>query len=90
MYYILELTSVNGDDTLIHMAADGESVDSLFAVICIENGAAIVDNCYRSIVEAQEAWPEAIPPKPYHMTPEGIAANCTINGELVTTNLEGG
>jgi hypothetical protein len=57
-------------------------VKSLYAIVEIsDGGASIVDNCYRAIHEAQSAWPDAIAPKPYHLTPSGIEQNCTIPGK---------
>jgi hypothetical protein len=86
--YIVEISRVNGDESTIYLEADGESVDSLFAVIGIaECGACIVDTCYRSIAEAQVAWPEAIAPTPYNLTPEAIATNCTIEGKTPAKKL---
>jgi hypothetical protein len=79
--YIVEIPQVLGDETTIYLEADGEAVKSLFAVVAVSDGASIVDNCYRSIGEAQEAWPKATPPKPYHLTPSAIEKNCTIRGE---------
>jgi hypothetical protein len=79
--YIVEFNSLAGDDTTIYLEADGESVNHLFAVISIaERGACVVDNCYRSIAEAQAAWPDAIPPKPYHLTGNAIDQNYTLEG----------
>lgn len=81
MHYIVEISRLDGDDTTIYLEADSESVECLFAVVAIENGASIVDNGYRSIEEAKAAWPEAIPPKPYHLTPPAVAENCTVEGK---------
>lgn len=79
--YIVEVGKVQGDDTIIYLESDGEPVDYLFAIISIaERGACVVDTCYRSVAEAQAAWPEAVPPKPYHLTPEAIDGNYTIAG----------
>jgi len=77
--YFVEISKVLGDDTAIYLEDRGEAVDSLFAVISIaERGACVVDTCYRSVAEAQAAWPEAIPPKPYHLTSPAIGRNYTI------------
>lgn len=79
--YIVEIGAVAGDDTTIYLVSDGESVEYLFAIVSIaERGACIVDNCYRSVAEAQLAWPDAIPPKPHHLTPVAINRNFTIEG----------
>lgn len=81
MNYIVEISKVLGDDTTLYLEADGEPIDSLFAIVSIEHGASIVDNGYRSIEEAKSCWPDAIPPRPYHLTPEAIASNFTIAGK---------
>ena len=81
--YIVEISQVLGEETTIYLEADGYAIKSLFAIVEIsDGGASIVDNCYRTIGEAQRAWPEAIAPKPYHLTPSAIEQNCTIPGEL--------
>jgi hypothetical protein len=86
--YIVEIGKVDGEDTTIYLEANGESVDYLFAVISIaERGACVVDTCYRSVAEAQASWPEAIPPKPYHLTPEAINETYTIRGETPARRL---
>ena len=79
--YIVEIGAVAGDDTTIYLVSENESVEYLFAIVSVaERGACIVDNCYRSIAEAQEAWPNAIPPKPRHLTPIAIDSHHTIEG----------
>jgi hypothetical protein len=86
--YIVEVSSVQGDDTTIYLKSDGETVDSLYAVIGIaERGACVLDTCYRSVAEAQAAWPEAIPPKPHHLTPQATEQNCTIEGRNPSAKL---
>lgn len=61
---------------------------SLFAIIEVsDGGASIVDKCYRTIDEAQSAWPEATAPKPYHLTTSAIKQNCTIRGEIPNPKL---
>ena len=81
--YIIEIPKVLGDETTIYLETNGYAVKSLYAVVEIsDGGASIVDNCYRSISEAQGAWPKAIAPKAYHLTPSGIEQNCTIPGEV--------
>jgi hypothetical protein len=88
--YIVEIGKVAGDDTTIYLEADGESVDHLFAVIVIaERGACVVDNCYRSIAEAQSAWPDAIPPTPYCLTEDAINQNFTIERRAQCSTLCG-
>lgn len=75
-------TQVDGDKATIYLEADGSAVRSLYAIVEIsDGGASIVDNCCRTISEEQSAWPEAIPPKPYHLTPNVVDQNCTIDGE---------
>jgi hypothetical protein len=79
--YVVEISQVLGDETTIYLEADGDAVKSLFAIVEIsDSGASVVDNCYRTIGEAQRAWPEAIAPKPYHVTPSAIEQNCTVDG----------
>jgi hypothetical protein len=81
--YIVEIPQVLGDETTIYLETDGYAVKSLYAIVEIsDGGASIMDNCYRTIGEAQSAWPNAIIPKPYHLTPSGIEQNYTIPGEV--------
>lgn len=81
--YIVEISVIDGDETLVYLEADGQPVESLYAVVAIaERGACIIDNCYRSIGEAQKAWPEAIPPTPQSLTPSAIAKHFTISGRV--------
>lgn len=81
--YIVEIPQVLGDETTIYLEANGSAVESLFAIVEIsDGGASIVDNCYRTINEAQNAWPEAIVPKPYHLASSAIEHNCTIVGRI--------
>ena len=81
--YIVEIPQVLGDETTIYLEADGYAVKSLFAIVEIsDGGASIVDNCYRTIGEAHRAWPEAIAPKPYHLTTSAIEQNCTVDSEI--------
>jgi hypothetical protein len=81
--YIVEIAEVLGDETTIYLESDGYVVKLLFAIVEIsDGGASIVDNCYRTIVEAQVAWPEAIAPKPYHLTTSAIEQNCTVDSQI--------
>jgi len=81
--YIVEIPQVLGDETTIYLETNGYAVKSLFAIVAIsDGGASIVDKCYRTIDEAQSAWPEAIAPKPYHLTMSAIEQNCTIDSEI--------
>ena len=87
--YIVEIPQVNGDETTIYLAANGYPVKSLFAIVAIsDGGASVVDNCYRTIDEAQSAWPEAIAPKPYHLTTTAIEQNCMINSDIPNRKLK--
>lgn len=87
--YIVEIAQVLGDETTIYLETDGNAVKSVFAILEIsDGGASIVDNCYRTIGEAQSAWPEAIAPKPYHLTTSAIEQNCTIVGEIPDRKLK--
>jgi hypothetical protein len=87
--YIVELPSMDGDTTTIYLEADGESVDKLFAILSVDaRGASIVDNGYRSLKEAMEAWTNAIPPKPEHLTGQSIAENYTIQGRTARARLQ--
>jgi hypothetical protein len=84
--YIVEISSLNGDETTIFLEADGNPVDSLYAVIGIgDRGAGILDTGYRSIREAQDAWPDAVPPTPWHLTPGAIDDNFTMDGVVPGT-----
>ena len=87
--YIVEIAQVLDDETTIYLETDSNAVKSIFAIVEISlSGASIVDNCYRTIGEAQSAWPEAIAPKPYHLTTSAIAQNCTIDGEIPDRKLK--
>ena len=87
--YIVEVPQVMGDETTIYLEAGGDAVKSLYAIVEIsDGGASIVDNCYRTIREAQSAWPEAIAPKAYHLTSSAIDENCTINGQIPNRKLK--
>jgi hypothetical protein len=84
---IAEILQVPGDETTIYLETDGNAGKCLFAVIEIsDGGASIVDNCYRTIGEAQRAWPEAIAPKWYHLTRSRIEQNCSIPGQMMDRN----
>lgn len=86
--YIVEIPQVLGDETTIYLETNGLAVKSLFAIVEIsDGGASIVDDCYRTIAEAQAGWPEAIAPKPYHLTQNAIEQNCTIDGEIPNRKL---
>jgi len=81
--YIVEIPQVLGDETMIYLETNGNAVKSLFAIVEIsDRGASIVDNCCRTIGEAQAAWPEAVAPKPYHLTTSAIEQNCTVDSEI--------
>jgi hypothetical protein len=71
MNYIIELEALDGEETVIHLEADGESVPRLWAVVRADaGGAGIVDNGYRSLAEARAAWPEAVAPGAAALTPD--------------------
>jgi hypothetical protein len=81
--YVVEIPQIQGDETTIYLETNGNVVKSLYAIVEIsDGGASIVDNCYRTIDEARSAWPQAIAPKPYHLTPSAIERNCTIVGRI--------
>ena len=68
-YFILRIDSYTAKDTTRdqHEILDEEGwnvqeIDALYAVICIGgDGAEIADDGYRSMEEAQQAWPHALP-----------------------------
>lgn len=68
-YYILQIDSYTGDSTTRdqHEILDEDrwnvqEIPALYAVVRIAgDGASIADDGYRSIAEAQQAWPEAHP-----------------------------
>lgn len=61
-HFILRLESYEGDDTFIRCGSDDQ--DFMFCIAHVDvDGLELVDNGYRTIAEAQEAWPEAIAPK---------------------------
>lgn len=65
--YILEIPEVLSEETTIYLEADARLVKSLFAIVEIsDGGVSIVDNCYRTISEAQSASggnsTETVPP----------------------------
>jgi hypothetical protein len=79
----VELPQVLSDETTICLETNGYAVKSLFAIVeGSDGGASILDNCYRTIGEAQRSWPEAIAPKAYHLTTSAIEQNCTIDSEI--------
>ena len=81
--YIVEIPQVLGEEATIYLETFGNAVKSLFAIVEIsDGGASIVDNCYPTIGEAQSAWPEAIAPKPYHLTTSAIEQNCTVDSKI--------
>jgi hypothetical protein len=87
--YIVEIPQILGDETTIYLGTNGYAVKSLFAIVAISGGgASIVDNCYRTIDEAQSAWPDAIAPKPYHLTTTAIEQNCTLDSKIPNQKLE--
>jgi hypothetical protein len=59
-YLIVELATFEGEDTACYVLG----ADPMWIVISASSaaGAAIVDCGYRSLEEARQAWPEAIPP----------------------------
>ena len=69
--YILKIDSYTGDNTARdhHEILDNEGwnvqeVDAIYAIVSIQAGSAeIVDDGYRSLAEAQEAWFNALPQK---------------------------
>ncbi len=62
--YILALESLDGEDAVIRLEADGISTESLFCIISVgPNGARIVDSGYRSLSEARSSWPDAVVPE---------------------------
>lgn len=60
--YLIELSTFEGEDTACYLLG----VDPMWIVISASPtaGASIVDFGYRSLKEAQEAWPEAVAPGP--------------------------
>ena len=81
--YIVELPQVLGDETTIYLETNGYAVKSLFAIVEIsDGGASIVDNCYRTIGEAQSAWRDAIAPKLRHLSTSAIEQDCTVDSEI--------
>lgn len=81
--YIVEIPQVLGDETTIYLETNGYAVKSLYAIVEIsDGGASIVDNCYRTIGEAKSAWPDAMAPKPFHLTSRAIEQNCTVQGKM--------
>lgn len=87
--YIVEIPQVNGDETTIYLETNGYPVKSLFVIVAIsDGGASVVDNCYRTIDEAQSAWPEAIAPKPYHLTVTATEQNCTVDSKIPNRKLK--
>jgi hypothetical protein len=60
-YYIVKIESYDGEDTFIHCGNDTQ--DYLYCVAAAgDSGLEIVDNGYRTVEEAADAWPEAIKP----------------------------
>ena len=87
--YIVEIPQVLGDETTSYPETNGYPVKSPFAIVGIsDSSASIMDNCYRTIGEAQSAWPEAIAPRPYHLTTSAIKQGCTIDSEIPNRKLK--
>jgi hypothetical protein len=64
-HYILAVEPLDGEEVQITITCGWQTDVTVYAVIAVdERGAGIVDSGYRSIYEAQQAWPEAIPPSP--------------------------
>jgi hypothetical protein len=61
-YYIVALATFEGEDTARYLLG----ADPMWIVISASPtaGAGIIDSGYRSLKEAQEAWPEAVAPGP--------------------------
>jgi hypothetical protein len=59
VYYIVEIDTLVESDSYDNPRQPGLKA---YSIIKIDNGAHEVDRAYRSVKEALEAWPEAIPP----------------------------
>jgi hypothetical protein len=61
--FIVKIESFDGRDTYVHCGNDQQ--DYLFCVISVgdDGEAEVVDNGYRSYIEAAEAWPDAVKSK---------------------------
>jgi hypothetical protein len=67
--HILRVDSYTGDDTsrdqheiLDEEGLEFKEISALFVIVIFTaEGAEIIDDGYRSMAEAQKAWPEAIP-----------------------------
>jgi hypothetical protein len=72
-YYIVKLETFEGDDTACYLLG----ADPMWIVMSASPsvGATIVDYGYRSVKEAQEAWPEAVAPVP-EARPSSGAFDC--------------
>jgi hypothetical protein len=64
-YFVLAVESYDGDTTCRNQMTWGQDSDphdvkAMYAVVSLEGDhAEIVDDGYRSLAEAKEAWPEA-------------------------------
>ena len=58
---IVKLESYEGEDT--YFRCGNETQDYLYAIVAFgaDGTADIVDSSYRTMAEAAEAWPEAVP-----------------------------
>jgi hypothetical protein len=60
MRFVVKLESYEGEDTFLRCGNEGQ--DFLFAIALLVDGyLEIIDNGYRTQIEALEAWPEASP-----------------------------
>lgn len=61
-YYLVELATFESEDTACYLLG----ADPMWIVVSASPsaGAGIIDSGYRSLEEAQEAWPEAVAPAP--------------------------
>lgn len=73
-YYILKIDSYTGDDTTRDqheiLDEDGwnvQEIPALYVIVRIDgDSASIADDGYRSLAEAQKAWPKALPSNATH------------------------
>jgi hypothetical protein len=63
----VQLDTFEGEDTACYLLG----ADPMWIVVSASatGGAAVVDRGYRSVKEARDAWPEAIPPPPERRVP---------------------
>ena len=86
--YIVEINGFEGSEvSVLIQDADGEPLPAHYAIVLVDaQGASIVDSGYRSVAEANAAWPKAREPGGNHLTQSAADASA-IPGALGSPKL---